>query len=235
MPDDDARGTPRPSEATVRIRIWDGWVRLCHWALAALVAFSYGTARTGRMDWHLVSGHAILALVLFRIAWGFVGSETARFGTFLRSPSAALRHLARLPRREPDTGIGHNPAGGWMVVAMLALLLAQAATGLFADDEILTRGPLAQFVSERWVHRMTGLHQRLVNVLLAAVALHLLAVIAYAVLKRQDLVRPMLTGAKTLPAEAPAAQCPPRLGSPALGAALLGAAAAVSWLLWRLG
>ena len=142
----------------VTVKVWDGWVRLFHWSIVLLFAVSVISAKTGRMGWHMLSGYAALALLLFRIGWGFAGSDTARFSRFLRSPIAAFRHLRHLHRREPDTEIGHNAAGGWMVLLLLALLLAQAVTGLFADDEILTQGPLAQYASERWVHRMTGLH-----------------------------------------------------------------------------
>lgn len=218
-------------QPTVRVKVWDGWIRLFHWSLVVLLVVSYVTARAGRMDWHMISGYAILALLLFRIAWGFMGSDTARFGQFLRSPLAAFRHLLHLRRREPDTEIGHNAAGGWMVLVLIGLMLAQAVTGLFADDEILTQGPLAQFASERWVHRMTGLHHRIINVILIAVGAHVLAVLLYRLLKGHDLARAMVTGRKTMPAGIAA----PRMGHPLLAVALLGAAAAVVYALARLG
>lgn len=217
----------------VRVKVWDGWVRLFHWSIVLLLIVSYVTAKTGRMGWHMLSGYAILALLLFRIAWGFVGSETARFARFLRSPFAALRHLLHLGRREPDTEIGHNAAGGWMVFVLIGLMLAQAVTGLFADDEILIQGPLAQFASERWVHRMTGLHHRIINWILLAVALHLLAIAAYRLLKGHALARAMVTGTKEMPADA--ATAAPRMGNGVLAAALLCAAVGAVYAIARLG
>lgn len=220
-------------ERMVAVKVWDGWVRLFHWSIVLLVIVSYVTAKTGRMGWHMLSGYTILALLLFRIGWGFVGSDSARFARFLRSPAAAIRHLLHLRRREPDTEMGHNAAGGWMVLVMIGLLLAQAVTGLFADDEILTQGPLAQFASERWVHRMTGLHHRIINIILLVIALHVIAVIAYRVFKGHDLARAMVTGTKRMPPGAAAAA--PRMGNGLLAAALLVAAAAIVYAIARLG
>ena len=121
-------------QTLVRVRVWDGWVRLVHWSIVLLIGLSWWSIETGRMRIHYLSGYAVLTLVLFRIGWGFVGSDTARFGRFLRSPVVALRHLLHFRRPEPDREIGHNAAGGWMVLVLLALLLAQPLTGLFADS-----------------------------------------------------------------------------------------------------
>src|SRR5689334_4691000 len=125
----------------MRVRVWDAPVRLFHWALAILVVFSYVTGKLGHswMSWHLKSGYAILALLLFRLAWGFAGSATARFPRFVRSPAIALEYGRGLLRGTPARVTGHNPLGGWMVLALLAILLLQAATGLFADDDIATQ------------------------------------------------------------------------------------------------
>jgi cytochrome b len=221
----------RAQAATIRVKVWDGWIRAFHWAIVALLAFSFVTGKTGRMELHMLSGYAVLTLLVFRVAWGLVGSETARFGRFLRSPLAALAHLRRLRAREPDAEIGHNAAGGWMVLAMLALLLFQAVSGLFADDEELYRGPLADLVGYDASQRITDLHVANVNLVLAAVALHVLAVAAYRLLKGQNLIGPMVTGMKALPADVRA----PRLGSPALAAALLVAAAALVYGVVRFG
>lgn len=221
------------AQQTVPVKVWDGWVRLFHWSIVVLFVTSVVTAKTGRMGWHMLSGYAALALLLFRIGWGFAGSDTARFAKFLRSPFAALRHLLHLRRREPDTEIGHNAAGGWMVLVMIGLLLAQAVTGLFADDEILTQGPLVQYASERWVHRMTGLHHRIINIIFVVVALHVVAVVLYRVLKGHDLARAMVTGVKHMPPEA--AKAAPRMGRWPVAIALLALAAAIVCLIARLG
>jgi cytochrome b len=214
-----------------RVTVWDGWIRLVHWSVVILLGVSYASIQAGWMKTHYASGYAVLALVLFRLAWGLVGSDTARFGRFLKSPVAALAHLRHLPRREPDREIGHNAAGGWMVLVLLALLLAQPVTGLFADTGYGDYGPLAKTVASETSDWLTGLHHRNFTLILVAVGLHVLAVVAYAALKGHDLVRPMVTGRKTLPAAMPA----PRLGSPVLAAALLGVAALAVFGLSRLG
>lgn len=186
-------------QKTQWVKVWDAPTRLFHWSLVALVAGAYVTAENGWIDWHFRCGYAIIALLLFRLAWGVVGSDTARFARFVKSPVAALGHLAHFARREPDTEVGHNAAGGLMVVAMLALLLFQVGSGLFATDGIFTDGPLAFLVGADLSERITGWHVLNFNLILVAVVLHVLAVLAYAAVKRHDLVRPMVTGAKRLP------------------------------------
>lgn len=203
--------------------VWDPWVRLVHWGLVVLLAASWITARLHLMDWHFRSGYAALTLLIFRVLWGFLGSDTARFARFLKSPLAALRHLAHAGRREPDAEVGHNAAGGWMVLVLLALLLAQALTGLFTYDQIFTYGPLARQVEEDTRDALSSWHVFIIDIILAAVALHVLAVVLYRVVKGHRLARAMVTGRKTLP-EGVAA---PRLGSPILALALLAGSAAV--------
>ncbi|MBP0445512.1 cytochrome b/b6 domain-containing protein [Roseomonas sp. SSH11] len=222
-----------PGEARIRVKVWDGWIRLFHWGLVALIGFSWWSAETGRLDWHILSGEVILALLLFRLAWGFLGSDTARFSRFLRSPVEGLRHLRHLHRREPDTEIGHNAAGGWMVLVLLGLILAQAVSGLFTDDGILARGPLARSVSPGLADSARSLHFLVFDLVLIAIGLHVLAVLAYAVLKRHDLVRPMVTGFKKLPAGFAARA--PRMGSPWLALVLLALAAGVVTVIARQG
>jgi cytochrome b len=215
----------------VKVKIWDGWIRVVHWALAGLVGLSWWSAETGRMELHMTSGYLILTLLLFRLAWGFLGSDTARFRRFLRSPLAAFRHLGHAFRREPDREIGHNAAGGWMVLALLAVLLTQAGSGLFADDDILARGPLAGHVSGAASGWLTRLHAWNFNLILGFVGLHVAAVLLYAVAKRQDLVRPMITGAKRLPPDMAA----PRIAPLWRGALCLAAAGAAVWWISTLG
>lgn len=211
------------------LRVWDPWVRLTHWTIALLLPVSWWTAETSRYDLHFLSGYAILTLVLFRIAWGLFGSETARFGHFLKSPAAALRHLAHVRRGDAPVDVGHNAAGGWMVLALLLLLLIQAVAGLFADDLIFTRGPLARRVDEAWSGLATSVHLRVFWVIIAFAVLHVLAVAAYRVLLGRNLIRPMLTGRMVLPDGQRAV--PPRLGSPILALALLMASGGFVWWL----
>jgi cytochrome b len=204
------------------VQVWDGFVRFTHWAILALVAISFATAKTHRMEWHMLCGYAALTLLIFRIAWGFVGSENARFRAFLGSPAAAFRQLGKLGRAEPDREVSHNPAGGWMVVILLALLLTQAITGLFAFDQVFTRGPLANRAPEWVVDLATSVHLRNFYILLGAIVIHVIAIAIYRVSKGQDLLVPMVVGSKRLPEDVE----PPRHASPKLGLALLAASAA---------
>jgi cytochrome b len=186
-----------------RIRVWDLPTRVFHWTLAVLVVFSFTTGKIGGgwMEWHLKSGYAILTLLAFRLAWGVAGSHTARFASFLRGPRAAWAYgRDTLAFRHPAT-LGHNPLGGWMVMLMLAILVLQAFTGLFADDEIATQGPLAAKASNAWVARMTSIHKYNEWAVVAAATLHVIAIAVYRWRFKEDLVGPMLHGWKTVPAE----------------------------------
>jgi cytochrome b len=215
-----------------KVAIWDAPIRLFHWCLVLLIAACWLTESLGWMPLHFLCGEAVLALILFRVVWGFVGSDTARFGFFLRSPAEALRHLAHLPRREPDTEVGHNAAGGWMVLGLLGLLLVQTGTGLFSnDDDSFTEGPLRHSVSKELSDRISDVHEWTFTLIEIAVVLHVLAIVVYLVLKGHNLVRPMIFGTKDLPDTIPA----PRLVSPMAAAAILLVcaaivAAAVRWL-----
>jgi cytochrome b len=210
------------------VRVWDLPTRLFHWALVALVATSFVTGKVGgnAMTWHLYSGYAILALVAFRIVWGFVGGRESRFATFLKGPGAVLRYARTLADRAAPRHAGHNPLGGWSVVLMIASLATQAGTGLFASDDIFVEGPLAAKVSGATVALATRIHNWNQWVLIVLVSLHVAAIAFYALFKRENLVRPMLTGRKTL--DGPAADTPNRT---ALAAVLLGlAGVCVYWL-----
>jgi len=210
------------------MRVWDLPTRVLHWLIVVLVAASYLTQRLGRMNLHLLLGYTMLTVLLFRLAWGFVGSETSRFGKFLRSPLAGLQHLRRLHRAEPDNEVGHNAAGGWMVLALLALLAAQVGTGLFANSDVyFVEGPLAKHVSHRTSDLLSSVHATLFYVLLAAIVLHVAVVGVYAFVKRQNLVRPMITGKKMLPAATRA----PRMAKLPLALAVLAAAVVLVLLL----
>ena len=219
------------SSSSDRIRVWDLPTRIFHWSLAVLVVFSFTTGKIGGgwMEWHLKSGYAILALLIFRLAWGAVGSRTARFASFLRGPAAAWTHARELFASRYVTVIGHNPLGGWMVVVLIAVLLLQAATGLFADDEIATQGPLAVMVSNALVDRMSAIHAYNSWVIVGAVAVHVLAIVLYRWRFKVDLTSPMLYGWRSVP---PDIRRPdPSKASPALALIALACAAAfVYWL-----
>ncbi len=198
------------------IVVWDAPVRLFHWLVVVLVAAAYVTWRLNWMDWHVRIGEALLALVVFRLLWGFFGSETARFRNFMASPATAFQHLRHAFRREPDTQVGHNPAGGWMVLLLLALLLVETLTGLYMNNDIANEGPFTEWMPAPVANAIAALHSILWDVLLAAVVLHVLVIALYAAVKGHNLLRPMLTGSKTLPEDIAA----PRR-APAVRAAIL--------------
>jgi cytochrome b len=209
------------------VKVWDLPVRLFHWAIVLLILAAWVTQYANWMDLHMWVGEAILCLLLFRIVWGFLGSDTARFARFLRSPAAALLHLAHLRRREPDREIGHNAAGGWMVLVMLALIAVQAGTGLFSNDDGDAEGPLKHFVSKAQSNWLSHIHHLNFTAIETVIVLHVLAIVAYAVLKRQNLVWPMVTGRKLMEADTK----PPRLVNPLWALlALLAACGGVVWL-----
>jgi cytochrome b len=155
------------------------------------------------MDWHAQVGDALLALLLFRLLLGLFGSDTTRFSRFLASPRAALRYLAHMFRREPDRQAGHNPAGGWMVLLLLALLLGETLTGLYVANDVADVGPFTELVAAPIANAITALHLIFWDALLVAMGLHMLAILVYAVAKGHNLVLPMLTGWKTMPGNVP--------------------------------
>ena len=177
------------------VRVWDLPTRLFHWALAALVAFSVVTVKLGGfwMDWHMRSGYAILALVVFRIAWGFAGSRYARFSSFVRRPADIVGYL----RGRIEHGAGHSPLAAVSVLALIGLFLLQAGTGLFSNDGNFTEGPLARLVSGAASERLSTIHRYGEWAIYALVGLHIAAVAYYAAFRRVALVRPMITGDRT--------------------------------------
>jgi cytochrome b len=186
------------SRDEARRLVWDLPLRLFHWGIVICVAGAWATAELGVewFGWHRRFGYALVVLVAFRIAWGFVGPEHARFASFLRGPRAVLDYLRGLRSREPAHTVGHSPLGALAVLAMLLTLALQGLTGLFANDEIFNSGPLYGYVTRELSDRLTGLHHASFDVLLALIALHVAAIGFYALWKRVDLVRPMITGRK---------------------------------------
>lgn len=214
-------------------RVWDLPTRVFHWSLVALVVCNGITGQFAAhlgSDWmqrHMLSGYAILALLLFRLAWGFVGNRHARFAGFVRGPRAVFGYLASLRSEKPPAHVGHNPLGGWSVVALLGALALQAGSGLFLSDEDLgVEGPLAKHVANKTVDLMASVHEAGFWLLLALVAIHLGAILFYRFAKGQNLVGPMITGSKALCGVDDAR------GGPAwLGALVLAIAAAAVWYL----
>lgn len=222
------------ARAVRRVRVWDLPLRLFHWSLVGLLATSWISAELGgnAMQVHQWSGMSVLALLLFRLAWGVVGGTHARFASFVRPPAAALRYARALLRGDAPRYPGHNPLGAWMVLALLASLALQAGTGLFANDDIMIEGPLAARVSKATSDLLTQVHEINFNVLLGLVGVHVLAALYYLMVKRDNLITPMVTGNKQVDDPAAAAG---RGGALWLAALLLACSAAAVWALLRPG
>lgn len=176
------------------IRIWDLPTRLFHWLFAAAVIGAIVTVKVGGswMDWHLPFGVCALVLLTFRLIWGFTGGRYARFANFVTGPFATIRYLKSPEYQETA---GHSPIGGWSVLALLLVVGIQAVTGLFATDDILTQGPLNAFVSADTASLLTSIHKWNEKPLFVLIALHLAAIIIYAI-KGKKLVPAMISGDK---------------------------------------
>jgi len=194
---------PENSSATndrlQEIPVWDFPTRLFHWLLVVLVAVSFTTGAIGgnAMVYHERSGFAILVLLVFRIVWGFVGSRQSRFSDFVKGPAAVWRYATALFRGDAERHLGHNPMGGWSVLALLLALLIQVVTGLFANDDIITEGPLYLWVSKPVSDWLTRIHRINRFVIVALVATHLSAVLFYLWGKGENLIKPMIIGKKS--------------------------------------
>ena len=211
--------------------VWDLPTRLFHWLLVVLVIISYVSGNLGgnAMRYHEWSGFAILALLLFRIFWGFFGSRESRFGTFIRGPSAVLRYATTLLRSDSTHFLGHNPLGGWSIIAMLFALIIQATTGLFANDDIISEGPLFDWVSKTTSDWLTRVHKLNQEMIIALVSIPVLAVLFYFFFKGENLVKPMITGVKGWSGTGPQ----PATGSSWSAAVVAGLVALAVYLLVR--
>ena len=191
-----------------QIRVWDLPTRLFHWLIVIFVVISFTTGMVGGnwMSYHLKSGYIILTLLIFRLSWGFWGGHYSRFVSFVRSPIAVMRYAKTLFRKDTPKLLGHNPMGGWSVMAMLAALLVQVGTGLFANDDIATQGPLYGWVSKATSDWLTGIHIFNKGVILFLLSLHLSAVLFYLLIKHDNLIVPMVTGLKPWSEDAPSSK-----------------------------
>jgi len=186
VPDGDA---PLSAPEGPKQPVWDLPVRLVHWLLACLITFSWWSVHNHHTDWHIWSGCAILTLLIFRLLWGFVGSSTARFSSFVRGPRVLAEYL-----RGSWSGIGHTPLGALSVLALFGALAVQVSLGLISEDEDgLYTGPLYRLVSTDTSDKARDLHELWFNVILGLVILHLAAIIFYR-LRGRKLTKPMITG-----------------------------------------
>jgi cytochrome b len=192
---------PEPAATTV----WDLPTRLFHWTLVILILLQYlsGKFELLPMEWHFWLGYVTLALVVFRVLWGFAGSQTSRFAAFVRGPRAVLHYARETAAGRHVDVVGHNPLGGWSVLLLLASILVQSVTGLFSSDDLTETGPLAGRVSEATVKWMTHLHHLNQSVLLLLIALHVGAVLLHWVIRRDNLIAAMIHGKSRHSGEAP--------------------------------
>jgi len=181
------------------VPVWDLGVRVFHWALLALIVTSFVTIKIGgnALTYHAWSGYCILALLIFRLVWGFVGGTHARFTSFVRGPGAVIAYLKGMfDRSGHQTSLGHNAMGALSVLAILAALLFQAVSGLFVNDDIAFEGPLYKWVGKELSDKITGLHHFNEKIIIALVLLHIAAIAFYFFYHKENLVRPMVTGVK---------------------------------------
>lgn len=184
--------TPTPR----RVKVWDLPTRLFHWLLVIGIFAMWLTADVlDRLSLHMAIGYALIGLIVFRLVWGFIGSDTARFRHFIRGPSQIIRYL-----KKPDdtVALGHNPLGALSVVALLLVIMVQLGTGLFANDQIYSEGPFSDYVSERTQDLLTYIHGVNFYVLLGLIGLHLAAIVFYQFKKHEPLVQAMITGQREL-------------------------------------
>lgn len=215
----------QPSSAA-RVLAWDLPTRIAKWLLAALVGLAFASKYYGDVGlvWHQWNGLAILVVLVFRLLWGVVGGSTARFTDFLRGPGAALSYVGAVLRGRPQHFLGHNPLGGWAVVALLLLVGAQALTGLFTSDDIVVYGPMTPVASDETISSASGWHGRIYVALLWLIGLHVAVNLAYSLFGRDNLIGAMITGRKR--AGAYADRAPATAGS--VGAAVVCLVAAVT-------
>lgn len=209
---------------TTQVKVWDLPIRLFHWSLAILVAVLWTTGQLGQLDIHMRLGLGVLALLIFRLLWGIVGSPTARFSQFVRGPGAIRTYLIAA-RNGTARSIGHNPLGALSVLGLLGVLLVQSTSGLFTSDDIVTDGPLVHMAASKTVSLLSSVHRIGGKVLLGLIVVHLAAVAFYKLVKKDDLIRAMITGTKSVPKGVEGI----RFANPLLALALLMAAAALVW------
>lgn len=190
-----------PIESTRTIKVWDLPVRIFHWSLVILFVAAYLTNAMGAeyFKYHVWTGYAIIVLVAFRLLWGFVGTYHARFFNFVRNPFTTAKYGIDFLKKKEAHHLGHNPLGAVMVIVLLLTLLAQATTGLFGNDEIFNLGPLYGYVSNDLSLTLTSVHRQLFYWILGAVVLHIVAVLIHVFLKRDNIVKAMFTGKKSVP------------------------------------
>lgn len=170
--------------------LWDIPTRLFHWLIVVCIPLSWWSAENENYELHEWLGYSVIVLVISRVAWGFVGSRHSRFRDFLVGPRAILAYLRGLGA----ASVGHNPLGGWSVIALLSLLLLQAISGLFNSDDVFFTGPLYYGASVALRDAMGLVHELAFDLLLALVSLHILAVLYHQYVRKEPLLQAMVRG-----------------------------------------
>jgi cytochrome b len=178
------------------VKVWDPLVRVFHWTLVTAFAVAFLTEDEW-LDLHVLAGYTVLGLVGVRLVWGVIGTRHARFGDFVRGPSAVLAYLGDVLRGRARRYLGHNPAGGAMIVALLLFLSLTLLTGFFAYGASELAGPLAgAFTHPRWVEPLEDAHEVFANLTLLLAGVHVAGVVASSLLHGENLVCAMVTGTK---------------------------------------
>ena len=213
----------------VKVKVWDLFVRIFHWLLAALIVVMLVSANFGNFDLHITTGKTIVILVIARLFWGIVGSSNARITALVFKPSAYINYIKTLPQRKPGYSLAHSPIGSLAVIAILGFLIFQLTTGLFAADvDGLVEGPFAYYISYELSRTASNLHLQNVDWLISIIVLHIAANLFYFFYKRDNLIKPMLTGSRSVPKDK--SQNPPRLASPWRGLIVTAIVAAI--MIW---
>ena len=188
-------------------KIWDPVTRVWHWVLVLAVSVGWSFGKFMNFDiiqWHFYIGYLVLGLMAFRILWGFIGPEPVRIRALIPSPRALFDYIRHMGRRQPSGTPGHNPLGAISVLLMVLAISGQAISGLFIEsDDFFEYGPLAGYVSEATVNRMTWWHHFTADVILVLVCLHVAAILFYLVWKRENLIKPMINGWKAVKRDPP--------------------------------
>ena len=216
------------------MKIWDLPTRLFHWALVTLFLVSWASAEFDYFTIHYYSGYGMFVLILFRLLWGLVGSDTSRLTACLSTPATLFSYLGELFSRKPGNDVGHNPLGGLGVLALLGLLVAQVTTGLFAQDiDFINSGPLSGLISFDAGNQASDLHHLIFDILLILIGVHLSAVAFHEGFKNERLISAMLWGWRRYGDDGPIT--PPTL-IPTTRAliALLASAAVMAFVVWGL-
>jgi len=182
-----------------KIKVWDAFIRFFHWSLLLSVSLAYFTAKSGMQVIHPVIGYFITVILVMRIVWGFAGSAHARFSSFVRSPKVVIGYLKDMLKGHPARHLGHNPAGGVMVVALLLTLLGIILSGFVVLAVIEFDGPLVgllRFMSDQWAYLFLAIHNRLVMLIIVLVVFHISGVVLASIQHNENLIKAMITGYK---------------------------------------